>query len=426
MNENTPPKVEETTFEEMLAESFTTIHNGGIVKGTVLRVTNTEVIVDLGYKSDGIITRSEFTDDNQSNLKDLVKPGDEFDVFIIRVNDGDGNVLVSKKKLDNQLSYKVLEQALEDKTPLAGKITDVIRGGLIANIQGCKAFVPSSQIAGRFVEDLNQFKGREFNFHILELDRRKRRIVAGRKELAALEARQKREELFTSMEVGAKVPGTVSRLVDFGAFVDLGGVDGLIHTSELSWKRVRKAADILKVGDPVMVTIIAIDPEKGKISLSMKDADQNPWKDILERYPLNHIVEGTVVRLAPFGAFVKLEEGIDGLVHISQISHKHITKPEEALTVGQVINVVVTAVDVENQKISLSKKLADEEPVEYEDEYEEDYEEDTTEKIAEEETTEEEIAEDEAAEDEATEDEATEETPVKQYNPIGEDLIAPM
>jgi 4-hydroxy-3-methylbut-2-enyl diphosphate reductase len=370
----------------------------------------------LGYKSDGIITRSEFTDDNQSNLKDLVKPGDEFDVFIIRVNDGDGNVLVSKKKLDNQLSYKVLEQALEDKTPLAGKITDVIRGGLIANIQGCKAFVPSSQIAGRFVEDLNQFKGREFNFHILELDRRKRRIVAGRKELAALEARQKREELFTSMEVGAKVPGTVSRLVDFGAFVDLGGVDGLIHTSELSWKRVRKAADILKVGDPVMVTIIAIDPEKGKISLSMKDADQNPWKDILERYPLNHIVEGTVVRLAPFGAFVKLEEGIDGLVHISQISHKHITKPEEALTVGEVINVVVTAVDVENQKISLSKKLADEEPVEYEDEYEEDYEEETTEK-----TTEEEIAD-----EEITEEETTEETPVKQYNPIGEDLIAPM
>ncbi|MCL2603110.1 MAG: 30S ribosomal protein S1 [Defluviitaleaceae bacterium] len=366
------PKVEETTFEELLAESFATIHNGNIVKGTVLRVTNTEVIVDLGYKSDGIVTRSEFTDDNQANLKDLVKPGDEFDVFIIRVNDGDGNVLVSKKKLDNQVNYKVLEQALEDKTPLLGKVTDIIRGGLIANIQGCKAFVPSSQIAERFVEDLNQFKGREFNFQILELDRRKRRIVAGRKELAIREAKEKREAVFGSIEVGTKVQGTVSRLVDFGAFIDLGGVDGLVHVSELSWKRVRRAADILKVGDSVTVNVIAVDPEKGKISLSMKDADANPWNGIADRYPVDAIVEGTVVRLTPFGAFIKLEEGIDGLVHISQIAARHITKPDDELTVGQKVNVLITAVDVQNQKISLSKKQADEQLAEVQEEYDED------------------------------------------------------
>jgi 4-hydroxy-3-methylbut-2-enyl diphosphate reductase len=353
----------------------------------------------LGYKSDGIITRSEFTDDNNASLTELVKPGDEFDVFILRVNDGDGNVLVSKKKLDNQLSYKVLEQALNDKTPLPGKVTDIIRGGLIANIHGCKAFVPSSQIAGRFVEDLNQFKGREFNFHILELDRRKRRIVAGRKELAVQEAQQRRDELFNSLEVGAKMSGTVSRLVEFGAFIDLGGVDGLVHVSELSWKRVRKAADILKVGDAVTVTVIAIDPEKNKISLSMKDADANPWKDIDERYPVDAIVEGTVVRLAPFGAFVKLEDGIDGLVHISQIATRHINKPDEELTIGQVVNVLVTAVDVENHKISLSKKQADIELGLAEPEYEE-------------EALEEETAETEAPEAEALEIEATEaETP---------------
>ncbi|MCL2501187.1 MAG: 30S ribosomal protein S1 [Defluviitaleaceae bacterium] len=417
MDAQNTPKVDETTFEELLAESFATIHNGGIVKGTVLRVTNTEVIVDLGYKSDGIITRSEFTDDNQANLKDLVKAGDEFDVFIIRVNDGDGNVLVSKKKLDNQVNYKVLEQALEEKTPLLGKVTDVIRGGLIANIQGCKAFVPSSQIAGRFVEDLNQFKGREFNFHILELDRRKRRIVAGRKELAVQEAKEKRDEVFGKIEVGAKVTGTVSRLVEFGAFVDLGGVDGLIHVSELSWKRVRRAADVLKVGDTVTVTVIAVDPEKGKISLSMKDADTNPWNGIADRYPVDAIVQGTVVRLAPFGAFVKLEEGIDGLVHISQISQKHIAKPDEALTVGQSVNVLITAIDVENQRISLSKRQADEQlGVEYEEEPVEEVPVET-------EPTEEEPA---AEEETITEGEAETEEPLTEDEPTVEAEEAPV
>jgi 4-hydroxy-3-methylbut-2-enyl diphosphate reductase len=276
------------------------------------------------------------------------------------VNDGDGNVLVSKKKLDNQVGYKVLEQALEDKTPLLGKVTDIIRGGLIANIQGCRAFVPSSQIAERFVEDLTPYKGRELYFHILELDRRKRRIVAGRKELALQEAKEKREAVFNKIEVGTKITGTVSRLADFGAFVDLGGVDGLIHVSELSWQRVRRASDVLKTGDTVTVTVIAADPEKGKISLSMKDAEANPWNGIAERYPVDAIVEGTVVRLTPFGAFINLQEGIDGLVHISQISQKHIAKPDEELTVGQTINVLITAVDVENRKISLSKKMADE------------------------------------------------------------------
>ncbi|MCL2202693.1 MAG: 30S ribosomal protein S1 [Defluviitaleaceae bacterium] len=359
MDENSTPITEETTFEKMLDETFTTIHNGGIVKGTVLRVTSTEVTVDLGYKSDGIILKSEFTDDNNAHLPDIVKPGDEFDVFIIRVNDGDGNVMVSKKKLDNQMGYKLLEQAYADKTPLPGKVTEVIRGGLMANIHGCKAFVPSSQIAGRFVEDLNQFKGKEFHFHILELDRRKRRIVAGRKELALQEAQQHRDALFSTLEVGAHLTGTVSRLVDFGAFIDLGGVDGLIHVSELSWKRVRKASDVLKVGDTVNITVIAIDPEKNKISLTMKDPEANPWKDIEERFPVDSIVEGTVVRLAPFGAFVKLDDGIDGLVHVSQISQRRITKPDEELAIGQTISVLVTAIDTENRKISLSKKQAD-------------------------------------------------------------------
>ena len=347
------------SFQEMLDESLMSLHTGAVVKGTVVHVTSNEVIVDLGYKSDGIITRAEFTDDPTVDLTEKAKQGDIFEVFVLRVNDGDGNVLVSKKKVDNQLNYRQLEQAHNDKTALPGKITDIVKGGLIANILGCRAFVPASQISSRFEQNLESFKGKEFNFNILEFDRSKRRIVAGRKELAIVEASQRRDEIFSTIEVGKRVEGVVSRLVDFGAFVDLGGVDGLIHVSEVSWKRVRKPSDVLSAGDKVTVTVIAIDPEKNKISLSLKDVSNNPWSGIAEKYPVGDIIEGTVVRLAPFGAFINLEDGIDGLVHISQIADRHVAKPDDELTPGQRVHVKIMDVDQENQKISLSKREAD-------------------------------------------------------------------
>ena len=346
-------------FKEMLDKSFTSLHTGKIVRGEVVRVTPTEVIVDLGYKSDGIISKAEFSEDQNACLTEKASPGDIFDVFVLRVNDGDGNVLVSKKKVDNQLNYRELEQAYSEKTTLPGKITDVVKGGLIANILGCRAFVPASQISGRFEQNLESFKGKEFDFNIIEFDRSKRRIIAGRKELAIQEAKKRRDEVFESIRVGDYINGTVSRLVDFGAFVDLGGVDGLIHVSEVSWKRVRKPSDVLTAGQEVNAMIIAIDPEKNKISLSLKNPDSNPWSNALERYPVGEIIEGTVVRLASFGAFISLEDGIDGLVHISQIADKHVARPDEELTPGQVIKVKVMDIDVQNQKISLSKREAD-------------------------------------------------------------------
>jgi 4-hydroxy-3-methylbut-2-enyl diphosphate reductase len=268
-------------------------------------------------------------------------------------------VLVSKKKVDSQLNYKVLEQAYNEKTPLPGKITDLVKGGLIANILGCRAFVPASQISARFEQNIESFKGKEFNFNIIEFDRSKRRIVAGRKELASKEAEERRRELFGNIEVGQSIQGTVSRLVDFGAFVDLGGIDGLIHVSEVSWKRVRKPSDVLAVGDNVTATVVQIDAEKGKISLSLKDVKSNPWNGILEKYPVGEIFEGTVARLATFGAFVTLEDGIDGLVHISQIADRRIAKPDEELSLGQKIQVKIMDIDLENHKISLSKREAD-------------------------------------------------------------------
>ncbi len=349
------------SFEEMLNESFRSLHNGDIVKGTVIQVTNSEVTMNLGYKSDGIITRTEMTDDPSADITKMVKPGDEFDVYVLRVNDGEGNVQVSKKRLDNQANIKVIEEAFNSKTPLPGKITEIIKGGLIALIENCRVFIPSSQVSNRYVEDLSTFKGRELNFNILEFDRSKKRIVGGRKELAGIEQRQRRDELLASLESGQRLEGTVNRIVDFGAFIDLGGIDGLVHISELAWRRVRKVTDVLQVGDKVTVTVINIDTEKNKISLSLKDINNDPWNTVAEKYPVDTVIEGKVVRLTPFGAFVMLEDGVDGLVHISQIAERHINKPDEELTVGEMIKVMVTGIDEEAHKISLSKREADRE-----------------------------------------------------------------
>ncbi len=350
---------ENKTFEEMVNDSIVTLRSGSVVKGTVIQVTGSgEVTVNLGYKSDGIISRGEFSDDPNVDPAEVVKPGDEIDVFVVRVNDGDGNVLLSKKKVDADKGYVELEEAFNNGTVLTGKVVEVVKGGLIAIINGIKAFVPSSQISNRYVEDLKSFVGQELNFNILEfsMNGKNRKIVAGRKALVQKEIDEKRKQVFDSISVGDRIDGTVSRIVDFGAFVDLGGVDGLIHISEMSWGRVRKVTDVLKEGDAVKVTVLDVNPEKGKISLSLKDLDADPWKTAESKYAVGTIVDGKVVRMVSFGAFVELEEGVDGLIHISQIAHKHVEKPEDELTIGQEVSAKVTELDVENKKISLSIK----------------------------------------------------------------------
>jgi len=348
------------SFEEMLDESFRPLRSGEIMRGTVVRVTPTEVIVDLGFKSDGIIVRSEFSDNQTVELAELVKPGDAIDVWILRVNDGEGNVVCSRRKVESQAGLKNIEAAFHDKTILRGKVIDLVKGGLTVNIQSMKVFVPSSQMSNRFIKDLEEFKGKEFDFEILEFDRSKRlRIIAGRRELAAKEAEERHNAIFSSIAVGQNIEGTVSRIADFGAFIDLGGVDGLVHITELSWNRVRKVTDVLNVGDKVNAIVKDFHPESGKISLSLKDAKDNPWTGILDKYPIGEIVQGTVVRFATFGAFVNLEEGIDGLIHISKIADKRVEKPADELEIGQVVDVQIVSVDVETKKISLSKRDAD-------------------------------------------------------------------
>lgn len=350
---------ETNNFMEMVDATFVSLHTGQVVKGKVINVSDTgSVYVDLGYKSDGIITKAEFSDDPNVEPADVVKPGDEINVFVIRVNDGDGNVLLSKKKVDAVKGYDEIEKAYNEKQTVKGKVVETVKGGLMALVNGIKVFVPSSQISNRYVEDLSAFVGKEYDFEVLEYNTEKARprIVIGRKALAQKEIDEKRKQVFDSIKVGDKIEGTVSRIVDFGAFVDLGGVDGLIHISEMSWGRVKKVSDVLKEGQTVTVTVLGVDPEKGKISLSLKDMDADPWKNAAEKYAVGNIVTGKVVRMTSFGAFVELEDGVDGLVHISQIAHKHVEKPEDELTIGQEISAKVTDLDLENKKISLSIK----------------------------------------------------------------------
>lgn len=346
------------SFEQMLENSFVTLHTGDIVKGTVIQVANEEVSVNLGYKSDGIIEKGEFSSNPNVKPSDVVKPGDEIEVFVIRVNDSDGNVLLSKKRIESQKGWDEVERAYENKEPIKGKFVETVKGGMIANINGIRVFVPSSQVSNRFVENLNSFVGKEFDFNIIEFNRHRRKIVGGRKELAEKEISQKKQEVFAKLSIGQVVTGTVSRITDFGAFVDLGGVDGLIHISEMSWGRIEHPKDILKEGQSVDVLILNINQEKGKISLSLKNPENDPWKNILQKYETGSIVEGKVVRMLPFGAFAELESGVDGLIHISQISNRHIAKPEDELSIGQIVKVKILEIDDGAKKISLSIKEA--------------------------------------------------------------------
>lgn len=350
---------EEATFEQMLEESLVTLHTGDVVKGTVIQVVNEEVSVNLGFKSDGIIARGEFSSDPTVIPSKTVQPGDEIEVFVVRVNDGDGNVMLSRKRIEAQKGIEEIEAAYNEKAVVTGTVTNVVKGGLIAVVNGVNVFIPSSQVSNRFIEDLSVFNGQELEFNIIEVDRVKRRFIGGRKALVEQEIAAKRAALFETIQAGSRVNGTVSRLTDFGAFVDLGGVDGLIHISEMSWGRISNPKEVLKEGQEVEVFVLDVDKEKGKISLSLKDADKNPWKLAAEKYAVGSIVEGKVVRMVPFGAFVELEPGVDGLVHISQIANKHVVKPEDELKVGEIINVKVLEVNPEQKKISLSKRQAD-------------------------------------------------------------------
>jgi small subunit ribosomal protein S1 len=346
----------EMSFKEAFESSLVTLQTGEIVKGKIIGFNNAEVYVDLGFKSDGIIPIDEFVDDPDFKPEGNLNIGDEVEVFVIRVNDGEGNVLLSKKKVDAMKSWNKIEEAYENKTSVRAKVVEVTKGGVIASTDGIRIFIPASQVSDRYVKDLNEFLKQTLNIRIIEYNKARKKIVGSAKVILAEERSRKEEELWGSIEVGKKYTGIVKSLMDFGAFVDIGGVDGLIHISELSWGKIKHPSEVVNVGDKVEVSVLEFDKDKKRISLGFRKAEDNPWYNAEEKYKVGEIVKGKVVRLVPFGAFVEIGKGVDGLVHISQISNVRIAKPDDVLKVGQEIEAKIVEVNVEARKIGLSIK----------------------------------------------------------------------
>lgn len=347
------------SFEQMLEGSLKTIHTGEVVKGTVIDVKEDEIVLNIGYKADGIITKSEFSNVPNVDLTEQVKVGDELEVKVLKVNDGEGQVQLSYRRLQAERGSKVLEEAFNNKEVLKATVTQVVKGGLSVQVDNTRVFIPASLVSDTYEKNLEKYNGQEIEFVIIEFEPRKHRIIGDRKQVVAAEKAKKQEELFARLEAGQRVEGIVKNVTDFGAFVDLGGADGLLHISEMSWGRVDNPKKVLKTGDKVTVLVKEISGKK--IALSLKFPETNPWANAAEKYAVGNIVSGKVARMTDFGAFVELETGVDALLHVSQIAREHIEKPSDVLSIGQDITAKVVDFNADSKKISLSIKalLAD-------------------------------------------------------------------
>ncbi len=355
----------ELSFEQMLDESFKTIRNGEVVEGTVIDVKEDQIILNIGYKADGILTKNEYSNDSSVDLTTVAKTGDKMEVKVLKVNDGEGQVLLTYKRLAAEKGNKRLEEAFENHEVLKAKVTQVLNGGLSVVVEETRVFIPASLVSDVYEKDLSKYADQEIEFVITEFNPRRRRIIGDRKQLIMAEKAKLQEELFARIQPGDVVEGTVKNVTDFGAFIDLGGADGLLHISEMSWGRVDNPKKVFKVGEPIRVLIKDINGDK--IALSLKFEDENPWLDAADKYAVGNIVEGRVARMTDFGAFVELEPGVDALLHVSQISRDHVEKPSDILSVGQIIEAKVVDFNGEDKKISLSMKaLENSAPVEEE------------------------------------------------------------
>ena len=340
----------EPTEGDFLADvekTLVQLRPGQTVTGTVVQITEDEICVNVGYKADGLVKKADLSSTD-------VKIGDEIEVEVVKVNDGEGNVLLSQRNIVNRKNWDEIVAKYEANEYVTGVGKEAVKGGLICDVSGVRAFVPASQLAQRFVERIEDFVGQELTLKVIEVDKAKKRIVASRKAVLQAEEAERKKAIWGTLVVGQVVKGIVRRLTDFGAFVDIGGVDGLVHVTDLSWGRVRHPSDVVSVNQEIDVKILSLDPVKERISLSYKQTQPRPWEVAGEKYPVGSIVEGKVVRITTFGAFVELEPGLDGLVHISQCALTRIAKVEDAVNVGDVIRVKVLDVNPEARRISLS------------------------------------------------------------------------
>ena len=360
----------ELTFEQMLEESFKTIHNGEVVEGTVIDVKPDEIILNIGYKADGIISRSEYTNEPNADLTTMVSVGDTMTVKVLKVNDGEGQVLLTYKRLAAEKGNERLKEAFENKEVLKATVTQILGGGLSVVVDEARVFIPASLVSDTYEKDLSKYQGQEIEFVISEFNPRRNRVIGDRRQLLVAEKAELQKELFEKLKVGDVVEGTVKNVTDFGAFIDLGGVDGLLHISEMSWGRVENPKKVFRVGETVKVLVKDINDTK--VALSLKFPETNPWANAEEKYAVGTEVTGKVARMTDFGAFVELAAGVDALLHVSQISRTHVEKPSDALKVGQEITAKVVDLNVEEKKISLSMKVLEAEtPAEVEESVEE-------------------------------------------------------
>ena len=371
-------KVEESTvekemsFDEMLEETLKPIYNGDKVKGTVVAITGTEISVDLGTKQTGVIPTEEFTEDG-TKLEDAVKVGDVIEAVVVRVNDVEGVVTLSKKRLDAAKVWAEVEAAVEDGTVMEGVVTEDNKGGVVVSVKGVRVFVPASQTDLPREAAMSELLKKTVRLKITEVNKARKRVVGSIRRVAQAERRERTEAIWNNIEIGKRYKGVVKSLTSYGAFVDIGGIDGMVHVSELSWGRIHQPSEVVSVGDEIEVYVINFDREKRKISLGYKDPEGNPWTQFTNKYQVGSIAPVTIVKLMDFGAFAEVLPGVDGLIHISQIANRRIGKPEDVLTVGDVVDAKITAIDEEKHKISLSIRAlsapapvahAEEEPVE--------------------------------------------------------------
>lgn len=345
------------TVEEHLEEGLKTFKKGDVITGHVVQVNENEVMVDVGGKSEGIIPLSELSISRVEDPSAVVQPGDEIKVQVIKVEDEEGHPILSKRRVDRRRAWEKLEEAFGKGTEIEGTGLEVVKGGLLVDV-GLRGFVPASLVDIGYVENLEEFVGKSLLLKVIELDKSKNKIVLSRKAILEEELERKRQRTWDELEEGQERDGVVRRLTDFGAFVDIGGVDGLLHVSEISWGRVDHPSDILSEGQEIKVKVLNVDRDKERVSLGLKQLAENPWNRAEEKYPVNSIVKGKVLRTTPFGAFVEIEPGVEGLVHISQLAEEHVEKTEDVVSVGDEIEVKVLGVDSEAQRMSLSLKEA--------------------------------------------------------------------
>ncbi|NMO96955.1 30S ribosomal protein S1 [Paenibacillus lemnae] len=359
MSEETRNQEQAETQDQL--DQIVSLKKGDTVTGTIVKLEDNQAYVSIGYKYDGVIPVRELSSVQLDNAGDAVQVGQEVECKVVSINDDKESLVLSKRAIDTENSWDELEKHFEDQDVFEVTVADVVKGGLVADV-GARGFIPASMVERHFVEDFSDYKGRTLRVKVKELDRENNKVILSQKEVLEAEFEENKLKVMAELQEGQVLEGTVQRLTQFGAFVDVGGVDGLVHVSEIAWSHVEKPADALSEGEQVKVKVLKVDPEKGKISLSIKAAQPGPWESASDKFNTGDIVTGEVKRLVNFGAFVELAPGVEGLVHISQISHKHIGTPQEVLKEGQEVQVKILDLNLEEKRVSLSIKETEEAP----------------------------------------------------------------